>query len=67
MTSPVEPSGSGEGRRRRRHRRRRRDLGATVNLIRLGIALLGLFTDNPVVRIAQKPLSWLADHFRGSE
>ncbi|MDK9497976.1 hypothetical protein QEZ40_002921 [Streptomyces katrae] len=54
----------------RRHRRPRRDLGATVNLInliRLGMALWGLFTDYPVVRIAQKPLAWLADHFRGSE
>ncbi|GLX16485.1 hypothetical protein Slala02_09250 [Streptomyces lavendulae subsp. lavendulae] len=67
MTSPVEPSGSGERRRGRRHRRRRRDIGLTVNVARLVVGLVGLFTDNPVVRIVQKPLAWLADHFRESE
>ncbi|WP_285544592.1 hypothetical protein [Streptomyces lavendulae] len=39
----------------------------TVNVARLVVGLVGLFTDNPVVRIVQKPLAWLADHFRESE
>ncbi|WP_260613552.1 hypothetical protein [Streptomyces sp. WAC07061] len=39
----------------------------TVNILRLGIGVLGLFIDNPVVRIGQRSLTWLADHFRESE